>query len=346
MAMDGSGRVRIIDIAKRVGVSSASVTKVLSGGLPSIRVCREKADMIRAAAKEMHYRPNLIAKTLVGGKSHLIGAFIDSYASDTYFEILSSLYIELRRHGYNLLIREGHDSISDIIDAYHTFVQYGVDGMIILSHNYINLNGDSLSLPNINRVMFLEKPNIEGACYVDIDFVGAIENGVKHLIQTGRKRLGLIIPDIKSSTIITRRQGFERGVATAADRLECGLVHVSGSFMPSLEEFEQQYHEFIAPNRLDGLLLLEDNRAAGMVRTCRNHGMRIPEDIALIGFGNTLFSRFMNPSLTTFGIDTVQCGGELVRLILQLIDDISPSAIPPSVILPQIIVRESTVGHN
>jgi DNA-binding LacI/PurR family transcriptional regulator len=228
------------------------------------------------------------------------------------------------------------------MDAYHAFVQYGVDGMVILSHNYLNLNNDNLSLPNIDRVIFLEKPNTQGACYVDIDFAGAIESGVRHLIETGRKRLGLIIPDIKSSTIVMRQQGFERGVAAAGNQLECGLVHVFGDLSPSLEEFEQQYQTFIAPNGLDGLILLEDNRAAGMIRICRKHGKRVPEDISLIGFGNALFGHFTEPSLTTFSVDTNKTGCELVRLLLQLIKNANPTKIQPSVVLPKLIVREST----
>jgi len=337
-------RVRLIDIAKEAGVSPAGVSQVLNGSASkTIRVSKEKAELVRQIAHKLNYRPDMIARALVGRKSNLIGAFIDSQAPEPYFEILSSLFFELRTHGYHLLICEGHDCLQDITNAYYSFAQYGVGGMAVLSHNYDK--EERLQLPDISRVVFLEKPAAAEACYLDIDYAEAIRTGVRHLLDLGRRRIGLILSNLKSYTLDMRLKGFKEETALRKDQLECALIHVSGGLSTSLDELDQQYREFIEANRLNGVLMLEDNRAAGMARICAEHGRRIPEDLALIGFGNTKFGELVAPSLTSFQIDTIRCGGALAEMLLQLVDGAKPTEVPPLIIPPTLIVRESTVGR-
>ena len=128
-------KARLSDIAKLAGVSKAAAGKVLNGGRTQIRVSEETRQRILAAAKQLHYQPNMAASILAGGQSRIIGVMIDSRAADSQYRILAEIENEAGKHGYRLLIAQAHDDPEKILDSYHSLKQNGVDGIISFSHD-------------------------------------------------------------------------------------------------------------------------------------------------------------------------------------------------------------------
>ncbi len=341
MKDETGGRVRIVDIAREAGVSVTAANKVLSGGSSNIRVGREKADRIRAIAKRLDYRPNIIARTLVGGKSKIIGVHVDSMAPFTYFRILAGLEHELSARGYRTMIAESHDSIDNIREAYNTFMQYGADGIIMLSHNYPALNDQERNrLVNLVNTVYIGKPCADKAAFVHVDFAAGIEAAVKHLLERGKKRLGLVIPDPAIYTIALRLEGFQRTVAEASGKIECAEVHILDSLDPAAS-IPAVLEKFIRPNKINGLIMTNDTMATFMMRTFVRHGIRIPEEVAVIGQDNMDYTAGLTPSLTTLDENSGQTARNAVELLMLQIAGKLDKVNSFRVVTPTLIVRES-----
>lgn len=342
MKNETPGRIRIIDIAREAGVSVTAANKVLSGGSSSIRVGQEKAELIRAIAKRLDYRPNIIARTLVGGKSKIIGVHVDSMAPFTYFRILAGIEHELSIRGYRTMIAESHDNIDSIGEAYNTFMQYGADGIIIISHNYPALKQQEQNqLVNLANTVYIGKPCADKAAFVHIDFAAGVETAVKHLLARGKKRLGLVIPDPALSTIALRLDGFKRVAAEVSAKIECAEVHVLDS-LDAATSIPGVFEKFVRPNKINGLIMTNDTMATFMMRTLTRHGIRIPEEIAVVGQDNMEYTPGLTPSLTTIDENSEETARNAVELLMLQIAGKLDKNHSVRVVTPTLVVREST----
>jgi len=342
--MSGSlnARVRIVDIAREAGVSAAVVTKVLSGSSGTIRVGREKAELVRKIAQHLNYQPNIIARALVGGKSKIIGVYIDSLAPGTYFRTLAGIEHYLSKEGYRMMIAESHDDMGKITDAYNTFIQYGVDGVILISHDYPQFAEDvQKRLVNLEKAVFVGAPLIGNAVHVNIDFAGGAEIAVRHLIERGKRRLGIMISDEGTAALRLRAEGFRNATEQAGTKIECALIHTFHS-LPVAEYVLDTFENFIRPNRIDGLIAANDLNAAYMQRMLVSHGLRVPQDVALIGLDNMDFSAALSPALTTIDENCNQTAQHAVDLLMHLLNGTLDWTQPTPIVTPTLIVREST----
>ena len=342
MKNETPGRIRIIDIAREAGVSITAANKVLSGGSSNIRVGREKSELIRAIAKRLDYRPNIIARTLVGGKSKIIGVHVDSMAPFTYFRILAGIEHELSNHGYRTMISETHDNIDNIGEAYNMFMQYGADGIIMMSHNYPALNElERARLVNLVNTVYIGKPCADKAAFVHIDFAAGVEAAVKHLLVRGKRRIGLVIPDPAIYTIALRLEGFKRAVAKESKKIECSEIHILNS-LDATVTVPEIFENFIQPNKINGLIMTNDTMATFMMRTLTRHGIRIPEEIAVIGQDNMEYTPGLTPSLTTIDENSEETARNAVELLMLQIAGKLDKNHSIRVVTPTLVVREST----
>lgn len=333
-------RVRMVDIAREAGVSPTVVTKVLSGGAGSIRVSPEKAALVREIARKLDYRPNIIARTLVGRPSKIIGVHIDSRASSTYFRTLAALERGLTELGYSTMIAESHDNIGSIVDAYRTFQQYGADAVIFLSHSYSDLAEEvRQKLGALSKTLFVGRPLVEQALYVDIDWAHGAELAVQHLAQRGKRRLGILLSSLEH-TLGMRHDGFQRAACRLERELECAMFYQLSSVDAS--SIPEAFERFVAAFQLDGLVMQNDVHATYMLRELKQHGLRVPGDVAVVGHDNMEFSAGLCPALTTLDENNEAIATETIALLAKMLrNEAIPGAVPP-VIAPSLIVRETT----
>lgn len=337
----GTKRVRLIDIAAASHTSVAVVSQVLNGGHNNIGVCREKAEHIRRLAQEMNYQPNLLARSLVGRKSSLIGVYIDSEASYFVHSICASLFNVMKTKGYHLLIRTGHESFSEIKEANTAFNQYGVAATVIMSHSY-DLEG-SLDFLDLKHTVFFEKPrSVETDYFIDIDYAIAFAAGVRHLLTIGKRRLGLIATGTGFMTE-AKIKGFLRQAKESAGQLETAEILRENELFLSEDNIKRKL-DFIRDNRLDGVMVINDNYAAPLCHVCQANGLSVPKDVAIIGSDNFGFSEFIIPSLTTFDIDYAACGRQMAQMLLEIIENKPVTA--QRMVVPKLVVRDSTVVNS
>lgn len=334
--------VTLADIAREVGVSQALVGKVLGSCSGNIRVSKKTAAIIEEAAKRLNYRPNLSARILSGQKSKLLGVLIDTQPPPVRFRTLAFIDKYAVANGYRILIGEAHDSIDSLYQHYQNFMQYNADGVICLAHDYPD-QADRLRelFQHVNNIVFIEKPALENAVWVDVDREQATFELTSHLLKH-HKRVGLIAENPAYYTIQQRLAGYKRAFLELGKKLTPSLIHVIQSKKESLEKrMLRIVEEFVLPAGLDAVIAPNDLSATYLMRALLKHNVRIPEKIAVAGFDNEPFAESLYPSLTTIDDNNEQIGKAAVQLLLERLGPIPVSG-PKSIrVVPRVIHRES-----
>lgn len=331
--------VTLSDVAREVGVSRALVGKVLGSCSGNIRVSAETARMIREAAERLHYQPNLSARVLTGQKSGLIGVLIDAQPPAVTFRTLAFIDRFAAENGYRLLIGEAHNSIDSLYYHYSNFMQYNVDGVICMAHDY---PGQEVKLRelfrNAENIVFVEKTILENVCCVEVDRVAAVEALTSLLLET-RKRVGIVLENPMYRSVRQRQEGYHRALVRAG-REDASLVYYPADEETSLEEtMRLAVEKFILPEKLDAVIAPNDLAASHIIRELWQRGIRIPEQIAVAGYDNDPFAESLYPSLTTIDDNNE----EVARRAFELLHErLTKNSIPRRLcVVPRVIRRES-----
>lgn len=332
--------VTLSDVAREVGVSRALVGKVLGSCSGNIRVSAETARMIREAAQRLHYQPNLSARVLTGQRSGLIGVLIDAQPPPVTFRTLAFIDQYAAANGYRLLIGEAHDSVDSLYRHYSNFIQYNVDGVICMAHDY---PGQEVKLRELFRstesIVFIEKTILENVNCVEVDRSAAVEALTTLLLET-RKRVGIVLEDPMYRSVRQRQEGYCRALSLAgreSEALTCCLPETDVSLE---EKMFRAVEQFILPERLDAVIAPNDLAASHIMRNLLRRGIRVPEEIAVAGYDNEPFAESLYPSLTTIDDRNEEVGRCAVQLLLEQLS--AKDSVPRTVrVVPCVIRRES-----
>lgn len=338
--------VRLVDIAREVGVSVVTVAKVLNDtGGRNTRVSLQTAQKIRACASCLDYQPNQLARQLAGKSSDLIGIAVDSYAPAVFHTRLALMEQYASSLGYRFLIGQAHESHEKIISFARDFVSYNVAGILCLAHNYPRYSSQIAKAFPLDRTVFLDKPSgILNACHVSLAIEDAFCKVVHFLLSTGRKRPVLILREgaMARHGMNLRKQGYLAGIQ------ETALEYSRVVFLRSDEELDfalllRRLQTLLSADRPDAIIASNDHMAAAILQGLLKLHVKVPEDVALTGFDNIDFSRLLTPSLTTFD-DCSDCIAKaMVNMLIELIHKPDlPAQQRQIIIQPELIVREST----
>ncbi|MFF8828431.1 LacI family DNA-binding transcriptional regulator [Streptomyces sp. NPDC015131] len=336
-------------VAARAGVSRATVSRVVNGGAG---VRRPLADKVRRAVEELGYIPNQAARTLVTRRTGAVAVIIAEpefrVFSDPFFEKqVRGISRELTAHDAQLVLLwvEGpgdHERIGRYLGGGH------VDGALAFSVH----NDDAL--PSVIRrahvpTVFGGRPGWPGAGapgapavpYVDADNRGGARAAVRHLLSLGRERVAHIAGPPDQTSAMDRLDGY-RDVLLDADP---GLI-AQGDFT---ERSGARAMAELLERRpgLDAVFTANDLMASGALRVLRERGLRVPEDVALVGFDDmTSIAEATDPPLTTVRQDIEGMGRLMVRLLMRVLggQEAEPGAggAPGSVITPTELVRRAS----
>ncbi|MDT0301778.1 LacI family DNA-binding transcriptional regulator [Streptomonospora wellingtoniae] len=338
-------RPRIKDVARRAGVSEKTVSNVIND-YPHVTAKTRAA--VEAAVAELGYRVNLAGRQLRRGESGVIALVIPELDLG-YFAELSDLVIrEAERHSRTVLVHQTEAQREREAAALDGFGTDFVDGVIFspLAMDDDDLSAYSARLP----VVLLGEVSLPGRHdHAAIDNVAAAREATEHLLERGRRRIAVVggRPPRPTGTAELRTRGYSEAVRAHGLDYDPALVR-------SARRFHWQDGADLAaalmaePEPPDALLCLNDLLALGAVRALHTAGVRVPEDVAVVGFDDVTAGRFAIPSLTTVAPDKPQLAREAVRLLLRAISADRPSTAPQAVeevvIGHTLVVRESTGG--
>ncbi|GAA4815010.1 LacI family DNA-binding transcriptional regulator [Streptomyces ziwulingensis] len=306
-------------VAARAGVSRATVSRVVNG---AAGVREALVERVRRAVEEMGYVPNQAARSLVTRRHDAVAVVVaepeDRVFADPFFALqLRGIGKELTAHDNQLVLlltegREDHARVGRYLAGGH------VDGALVFSLHLDDPLPDLIRGAGVPTV-FGGRPGWGGdrtdAVYVDSDNRGGARTAVRHLVGLGRTRIAHITGPLDQTSAADRLAGY-RDVRADADP---GLV-ARGDFTPGGGERAMRELLERCPG-LDAVFAANDLTAAGALRVLRAHGLRVPEDVAVVGFDDMLpIAEQTEPALTTVRQDIEEMGRLMARLLLRGLD--------------------------
>ncbi len=291
--MTTTRKVTSLDVAKRAGVSRSAVSRVFT---PGASVSERTASKVREAANALGYRPNVLARAMLTGKSRIIGlvvAYLDNHFYPQALELLSGA---LEREGYHVLVFMAAHSADDVEDVVSQILDYQVDGLILASVSLSSDLADRCRASGVPVVLFNRKLEAEGELAVVSDNRMGGRLAAEHLISLGRTRIGHIAGWEGASTQRDREAGFMEGLRAAG--LGLFAREVGDYRLPRAKEAARRM--FDTPDRPDAVFVANDYMAFGVMDVLRSElGLRVPDDVALIGFDDVPSAAWPAYSLTT-----------------------------------------------
>ena len=337
-------RVRMIDIAREAGVSRVAVGAVLTGaGNGKIGISKEVADKIQEIARKYHYYPNPVARMLNGKSGKVIGVLMDSMVPAVSFRLLEGLEREAAKKGYTIQIAEAHNDSRRLYDSYRIMKLHCVDGVICISHHYSDEDFAETErfFSGVNDIVFVGGPVYAGHVHVSGDIEYGIRESAELLVSHNRKKVALLLHSLDCHSQIQRKNGFLSVFPDGGDR-----VFTLSEHELSEEEQAAAVKRFIKdvfiPGKFDGLLAVDDLTALKAIAFLQAHGIRIPQDVEIIGSDNDKFSEWLSPSLSTLDHSIGEIAQKTMEVLLQKIRN--PEKVPEGQIeiRPTLIQRETT----
>jgi len=332
------------DVAVRAGVSARTVSNVVNGYAPVTAKTRAK---VERALAELDYRPNLMARNLANGRSGQI-AVVVPYLDTPYFsELLQAIIPRVRQRGYNVLV----DQTDGIREHESELIRAGMrtfpfDGMILspLALAQDDLRDRDRAMP----LVILGERSSDGTFdHVGIDDVQAAREAVAHLIGLGRRRIAAIgdQPYATGEAAQRRTRGYRQAFAEVSRPVDESLV-ISTPRFNRADGALAMAQLLDRPDPPDAVFCYSDLVALGAVHTLLNRGLRVPEDVAVIGYDDIEDGRYSHPTISTISPDKTGIAATAVdRLMLRLG---SRSAVPGIEVRTgyTLVARQSTLGSR
>lgn len=332
--------VRLSDIAREVGVSEATVSLALNNK----DVVRAETKLkILDAAQRMGYSPNAMAKTLAQQRSNIIGLVITDIANAYFGQFSKSCVARILENGYQPFIASSQDKYALEERVIDQFIAQRVAGVIIVPPSRDGQDVRYLKKLENYGIRYIYATAHYSACdapYIMVDLKKGSYQAVKYLLDMGHRHIYFLGSDPRIVPTLMRLEGYrmayaERGLATD-DRL---IVCCEGT------DFESGYSETIrllhSGTEVDAIVTINDVMALGCLRALIENGLRVPEDISLIGYDDIIYAGLATIPLTTVHQDVDSIAKRSVNMLLQMIRD-NVQSHEKVLIEPHLIVRNSS----
>ena len=306
-------QITIVDIAKSLGISPSTVSRALNGRSDINPMTRQE---IIQVATEMDYRPNLLAQSLNRGETHTIGVVIPNIERPFFAGVLAGIQKVATEAGYRVMICQSNESHSTETLNVQALVASRVDGLLI-SHSKETTSFDHIKLQlkrGLPIVHFDRVCNeVETAKVVQEDFEGSFVL-TEHLILQGCKRIAVCAGPRELLISISRLNGYKAALAKYDIPLSEELIYhtnfIQGESLLALDGWLN------LPQKPDGILAVHYANAIDMIVELKKRKIKIPSEIAIVGFGDELIASLIEPSLTVFHHSPFQMGGIAARMLV------------------------------
>jgi LacI family transcriptional regulator len=337
-------KVTIKDVARIAHVSNTTVSRALNN---QSRIRNETKERILSIAKELNYRPDFIARSLVMKRTNTLGLVITTIANPFYTELAQGIEATARKLGYNIILCSTQSDLSTERLDIDMLRSKGVDGIILTSAhmgdpNIVELAEEGFPIVLVNRRTY--DSMVKGLVdYVGIDNIQGGFWAVEHLIKLGHRRIGIIGGSSESSVGFERLEGGKRALTAY------GLKQIDDYFLEGDFLKESGYRggmKFIKmADPPTAIFAANDYMALGTYQAVMEEGLKVPEEIAIVGFNDIEFTSMKGVELTTIGQKKYEMGALSVENLVERIE--GRKVHPPQEIIlkPELIIRR-TCGYH
>jgi len=332
--------VTIYDIAEALSISPATVSRGLKDH-PGLR--KDTKKKILSMAQEMGYQHNSFASSLRRKNSKTIGVIIprlDSYFMST---VISGMEKVANANGYNLIISQSQEQLKKEIASTSTLFNNRVDGFLIsLSSETKNIEHFDMILKKKIPLIFFDRViEIPQCTSIIINNENAGYDATKHLIEQGCKEIIHITGSLNRNVYEDRLKGYKKALAENNIPFNSELIFTDSLTDQTATEASQK---ILQMNKLpDGIFTANDISAVACIRELKKQGIKIPDDIAIVGFNNDPISRVIEPNLSTIYYPGNEMGEVAAFTLINALKSLSATHLNTIVIKHELIVRESSL---
>ena len=332
------------DVARSAGVSQGTVSVVLND-VAKARVSEATRQRVRAAAQRLDYHPNAAGRSLVRQRTGLLGLILrqgpDRLSANAFLPtVIDGFTAVAGAADFRLLI----EPIDELIrpDAYLALAREAhVDGIVLAG---ARSDDDQLRRLHTSDFPIVLWGQLSGSHlpFVDVHNAAAARTAVEHLIELGHRRIGCITNGPLAYTASAARlQGYQSALESHGLSVDHHLIRI-GDFS-GRSGYVAMRSLLTSIDRPGAVFVGSDEVALGALRAIRELGLRIPDDVAVVGFDDLPVSELVSPSLSTMRVPARELGAAAARMLIQRIEsDIPP---PPVLLETELVVRESSGGH-
>lgn len=333
---------RLKDIAQDLGLSVVTISKVLRnhpdiGEKTRVRVLKRM--------KELNYQPNFAARSLITGRTWTIGLVVPDLLHPFFAQIAKGISVEVRRKGYSLFISSSDDDPALEREEIAQLLARRVDVMLIASTQWTAESFKQFEAQKTPYILLDRQfPGFESN-FVGVDDIAVGTLATTHLIEQGCRRIAHIRgPEI--STAIGRQNGYKQ--ALASHRMAPLPGHVisigpSGDHVGDKAGYAAAVKLLSLKPRPDGIFCFNDPVALGAMRAIFDAGLRVPEDVAVVGCGNLSYSDFLRVPLTSVDQNSKMIGKIAATQALKMAESKTPVPRKSALVAPQLVVRASSL---
>lgn len=319
----------IHDVARAAGVSVATVSRSFTSPSAVAAATRER---VLAAAQELRYEPNRAARGLITGRTGNIGVIVPDLGNPYFHAVLKGAQARARRADYAVFVADGQER-ADEEEALISAMRKQVDGIVLCSSRLAPATLDGLE--STPTVVLLNR-RVTGRPSVVVDSAGGMRQAVAHLAQLGHRQL-VFIPGPRRSWSNQQRQ---RGLREAG-RAHGLAVEVLAPVAPVFESGVEVADAALATGATV-ILGYNDLVAVGILHRLAARGVRVPEQVSVVGFDDVPLASMVNPPLTTVALPTGQAGEAAVEVLLERLAH--PDVALADRMLPATLVVRATTG--
>jgi len=335
--------ITITDIAKALNISASTVSKALSD---SYEISAKTKQIVLAYAHEHNYRPNPNAISLKFGSSLSIGIVIPSIQNQFFAQIIDGIESAAHKEGFTVIIAQTHESYDMEVKSIQQLTHRAIDGLLISqSSETVNISHlgqlRSKGLP----VVFFDRviDQIETHKVITDNFQGAL-NATQHLFNNHCRKIALITGPEGLSITKDRLDGYRQAhIQNKREVIASYIKHCSYT-NNNVEEITRAVHELIElPNKPDAIFTTSDTITSTVLLALNKLDIKIPAQIAVVGFTNSSFAAVINPPLTSVFQPGFLMGRKAAELLLSLIKSKKAVTEFETIVLPmQLVIRKSS----
>ena len=338
-------QVTIKDIARELNISPSTVSRALKDH-PDISVDTKKA--VNALADKLNYQPNIVALNLRQKKTNTIGVIIPEVVHFFFSTVISGIEDVAYQAGYNVILAQSNESYVREVAHVKALFNSRVDGMLLsLSRETANFDHvESIISKGVPIVFYDRMYNSPTSSKVIVDDYAGAKEAVNHLITEGCKNIVHLVGAPNLIISIDRLRGYKDALKENNLEIKENLILScdSGTF----EEGKSVTQKLLSSGtKFDAIFANNDPMAMGAMVAIKEKGLKIPQDIAIVGFSNWFFGELMDPSLTTIDQPGFEMGQEAARLLIKQIDmkekDLYEPAEEIKILKTRLVIRNSSL---
>lgn len=330
-------RATIKDIAKKANVSINTVSRALNGK-DDVKV--QTRERILNIAKKINYTPNYLAKSLVIKQTKTLGVIVTDNANPFYATMIKGIEDFACQRGYNIILCNTDEDTNRELKALQLLSEKRVDGILITPTRSTKKSILDFKRLNIPFILLNRFSDIDDIDYVKTDHVYGAQLAVNRLLEIGRKRIAYIGGPAKISSVAERLEGSRKAMKQKGlSPRKLIIEHANLKMEDGYSAMKNLLNSEITP---DGVFVYSDLMAIGAMNAIKEAGLKIPDDIAVVGYDDIEFASYLEIPLTTIRQARYEIGNKSAAIIIDKLENKKEKHLTRHIVLtPELIIRKS-----